>query len=92
MSGINECTDLVELRFNELSGQINDTYHNLDDRMIELDTKEQNNRSDHFLNLDKRIVEMGTIDCGSGKEKNILLLNMVICILVLILLIKSFVS
>lgn len=35
---------------------------------------------------------MGTIDCGSGKEKNILFLNMVIYILVLILLIKSFVS
>lgn len=41
MSESSQCIELVELRFNELSEQINDTYHNLDDRMIELDTKEQ---------------------------------------------------
>lgn len=39
MDGINECTNLVELRTNELSEQIKDTYNYLDERMIELDTK-----------------------------------------------------
>lgn len=39
MSGINECTGLVELRTTELKEQIKDTYHYLDERMVELDTK-----------------------------------------------------
>ena len=47
MSGINECSDLVELRTTELSEQIKYTAEALDDRMIELDTKNK----DHIRGL-----------------------------------------
>ena len=84
MSESSQCLDLVELRTGELSKQINDMYHNLDNRMTELDTKNVNNRTDMMV----REISPS----NSGKLRSLLLLNMIICILVLIILIKSFMS
>lgn len=88
MSGINGCTNLVELRTTELSEQIKDTYNYLDERMIELDTKNR----DHIREL--MINEVSNVpacpEANSGKLRMIFTVNIIICILVLILLIKSF--
>ena len=84
MSESNKCLDLVELRTGELSKQIDNIYQNLDNRMIELDTKNFNHRNDMMLR------DMS--ESNSGKLRSVLLLNMIICILVLIILIKSFMS
>lgn len=82
MSGINECSELVQIRTDELSGQIGNLYNDLVKKMDELDIKNKN---------DRRELIMGDISNENySKIKKILLLNMVLCILVLILLIKSF--
>ena len=83
MSGINECTDLVDIRTIELSEQIKNTYRELDNRLLELDAK---SRDDIIPIMNEQS------SCNSGKIRNVLILNMFICILVLIILIKLFIS
>ena len=84
MSEISQCIDLVELRSGELSKQINNMYQNLDDRMIELDTKNFNHRND-MMTRDMSL-------SNSGNLRRVLLLNIIMCIMILIILVKSFMS
>jgi hypothetical protein len=73
---------------NDLSEKIDNLYINLDNRMIEIDTNNQNNIQNDNGNDTVEVID----NHGKRDTKIIILLNIIICTLVLIILIKSFTS
>tara|TARA_B100000035_G_scaffold305192_1_gene305741 strand:- start:453 stop:725 length:273 start_codon:yes stop_codon:yes gene_type:complete len=90
MSGINDCTNLVELRTTELREQIKDTYHYLDERMVELDTKNRDHIRQLMTNEVSNVPECP--EPNTGKLRMIFIVNIITCIMILIILFKSFTS
>ena len=88
MSGINECTGLVELRTTELKEQIKDTYHYLDERMVELDTKNRDYMRELMANGVSNVSQCP--ESNSVRLSRVLLLNIIMCIMILIIIVKSF--
>lgn len=90
MSESSQCLDLVELRSGELSEQINNMYQNLDERMIELDTKNRDYIRELMTNGVSNVPECP--ESNTGKLRMIFIVNIITCIMILIILFKSFTS
>lgn len=86
MSGINECSDLVDLRSDELSRKIDIAYKALDDRMIELDTKNKDHTRENVTKCPE------CPESNTGKLRMMFVVNIITCIMILIILFKSFKS